>query len=114
MARVASRTEAEAARAAIEAVRKGQAPPVSAGGEASSDDEEGYERWEGGGAHPDDIEYPLPGSEASCDACAQVVDKFYHCVQCGAIHGFDLCEECHRRGIYPDKVREGAARHSCV
>ena len=21
------------------------------------------------GAHPDDIEYPLPGSDATCDAC---------------------------------------------
>ena len=96
-----TKSDAEAARAAIEAVRKGQAPVTATGGEDSSDEE--VERWEGGGTHPDDIEYPLPGSDASCDACAQIINKYYHCVQCGVIHGFDLCEDCYRRGIYPDK-----------
>ena len=111
---VPSRRDAAAARAAVEAIRKGQAPPGGGigggdagyggggdGGESSSDDE--YGGWEGEGGHPDDIEYPLPGSDASCDACGQCVNKYYHCVQCGVIKGFDLCEDCHRRGLYPDK-----------
>ena len=104
-----SRGEAAAAKAAIEAVRKGAAPePRPAPAEepeptSSDDDDADYERWEGGGAHPDDIEYPLPGSDASCDSCGQVVDKYYHCVQCGVIKGFDLCEQCKRVGIWSDK-----------
>ena len=113
--RVASRRDAEAARAAVDAVRKGQAPPTGraeGGSDASSDDDEEHERWEGGGAHPDDIEYPLPGSDASCDACGQIVNKYYHCVQCGAHDGFDLCETCHRMGIYPDKHIRRYPSHS--
>ena len=93
-----SRNDAEAAKAAIEAIRKGQAPATRGmsndGGESSSDDE-GYEPWEGGGAHPDDIEYPLPGSDASCDACGTVVNRYYHCLDCPEETGlFDLCSEC--------------------
>ena len=123
--RLPSRRDAAAARAAIEAVRKGEAPTLSAeqndshlsgggdgggygddyaggGGDYSSDDDE-HGGWEGEGKDPNEIDYPLPGSYASCDACGQCVDRYYHCVQCGVIQGFDLCEECHRRGLYPDK-----------
>ena len=92
--RVPSRKEAEAARSAIESVRKGEAPELPAGDDSSDEEESG---------NPDDIDYPLPGSEASCDACARIIDKYYHCVQCGVIDGFDLCAQCHRAGIWPDK-----------
>ena len=45
-----------------------------------------------GGAEP---EYPLPGSSASCDACGQVVDRYYHCAECQEHTGlFDLCVRC--------------------
>ena len=94
-AKAPSRSEAQAARAAIEAVRKGNAPEL--GNESS--DEEGW----AGGVDPDEIEYPLPGSDATCDGCGQVVDKYYHCVECGVIDGFDLCERCKRMGVYSDK-----------
>jgi hypothetical protein len=30
----------------------------------------------------------------------QVVDKYYHCVQCGVIDGFDLCLGCQREGLH--------------
>ncbi|EOD34386.1 hypothetical protein EMIHUDRAFT_462583 [Emiliania huxleyi CCMP1516] len=37
-------------------------------------------------------EYPLPGSQASCDGCASTVRRFYHCVDCGVgDSAFDLC-----------------------
>ena len=47
------------------------------------------------GQQSDEIEYPLPGSVASCDACGEVVDRFYHCQDCQEETGlFDLCSEC--------------------
>ena len=86
--------EAAAARAAIEDVRRGNAPlpkptvpttarlpttarePTTALAPPSSDDDEDEaacaSAWEGGKSHADEIEYPLPGSEALCDACQQV------------------------------------------
>jgi hypothetical protein len=30
----------------------------------------------------------------------QVVDKYYHCVQCGVLDGFDLCLSCQREGLH--------------
>ena len=40
-------------------------------------------------------EYPNPGSEASCDACNNVVRRYYHCMDCREETGlFDLCTEC--------------------
>ena len=43
----------------------------------------------------DEIEYPLPGSTASCDSCGSVVDRYYHCADCLEETGlFDLCTEC--------------------
>ena len=103
-----SRSEAAAARAAIEAVRKGEAPEVqpSHTDPTSSDDEA-----EGLGASADEIEYPLPGSYASCDACGQVVDKYYHCVQCGVLEGFDLCAQCKRVGLWSDKHERRFPNH---
>jgi hypothetical protein len=42
-----------------------------------------------------EVEYPLPGSVASCDACGEVVNRFYHCEDCCEATGlFDLCVEC--------------------
>lgn len=44
---------------------------------------------------PAEVEYPLPGSVASCDACGQVVDRYYHCAECQEHTGlFDLCVRC--------------------
>ena len=41
-------------------------------------------------------EYPLPGSNASCDLCGDVVRRFYHCADCKEDEGglFDLCVPC--------------------
>ena len=40
-------------------------------------------------------EYPLPGSEATCDACGSVVSRYYHCADCVEATGlFDLCVRC--------------------
>ena len=33
----------------------------------------------------------------------QVVDKYYHCVQCGVLEGFDLCLSCQREGLHTVK-----------
>ena len=42
-----------------------------------------------------EVEYPLPGSVASCDSCGSVVQRFYHCTDCREETGlFDLCTEC--------------------
>ena len=42
-----------------------------------------------------EVEYPLPGSVASCDACGEVVSRFYHCSDCREETGlFDLCTAC--------------------
>lgn len=99
-----NKRDTDAAMRAIEAARKGQlGGGGDGGGESSSDDETGEGRWEGGGEHPDDIEYPLPGSDATCDSCQRCINKYYHCVQCGVIKGFDLCEDCHRYGPWKDK-----------
>ncbi len=39
--------------------------------------------------------YPHPGSEATCDGCAKVVDRYYHCNNCTEdVQLFDLCVEC--------------------
>lgn len=45
---------------------------------------------------PEEIEYPLPGSVASCDSCGAVVDRYYHCADCREETGplFDLCVRC--------------------
>lgn len=41
------------------------------------------------------VEYPNPGSEGACDACGEVVTRFYHCTDCPERTGlFDLCTEC--------------------
>ena len=108
---VPSREEVAAAKAAIEAVRKGNVPTPPQP-ESNSSDEEECGGWEGGSAHPDDIEYPLPGSDASCDGCGQIVNQYYHCVQCGIIDGFDLCEQCKRMGLYPDKHERRFPNHT--
>ena len=43
----------------------------------------------------DEIPYPNPGCVASCDACDQVVNRFYHCLDCPESTGLmDLCTEC--------------------
>ena len=40
-------------------------------------------------------EYPFPGSVCSCDACGQVVNRYYHCANCREETGlFDLCVVC--------------------
>ena len=77
-------SEAAAARAAIEDVRRGNAPvpkptvpttapmPSTARMPTSDDDDACEPTWEDGKSHVDEIEYPLPGSEALCDACEQV------------------------------------------
>lgn len=42
-----------------------------------------------------EVEYPQPGSVASCDACESVVNRYYHCLDCPETTGlFDLCSEC--------------------
>ena len=60
-------------------------------------------QWGGSeGLHPQheqqhDIEYPQPGSRATCEACEQVVDRYYHCRDCVEEDGvelFDLCSRC--------------------
>lgn len=51
----------------------------------------------------EEVEYPLPGSEAMCDQCGSCVFKYWHCVQCGTIEGFDLCQACYREGTHNDK-----------
>ena len=43
----------------------------------------------------EEVEYPNPGCVASCDACGEVVNRFYHCADCPETTGlFDLCSEC--------------------
>lgn len=43
----------------------------------------------------EEVEYPLPGSSASCDICGEVVTRFYHCSDCREETGlFDLCTMC--------------------
>jgi len=49
----------------------------------------------GGATDADEVEYPLPGSVASCDACGEVVRRYYHCIDCREETGlFDLCVRC--------------------
>ena len=61
----------------------------------------------GGGVCGEEIEYPQPGSVASCDACSSVVNRFYHCADCPEETGlFDLCTEC-CAAIY---LRQGSPR----
>jgi hypothetical protein len=49
----------------------------------------------GGDVQQVEVEYPLPGSIASCDACGSVVNRYYHCANCQEATGlFDLCTEC--------------------
>lgn len=48
----------------------------------------------------DEPEYPLPGSSASCDSCGEVINDYYHCIDCKEETGlFDLCKAC-SVGIY--------------
>ena len=66
----------------------------------------GPTRGDGGGGRPaqggwqqeeqQEVEYPFPGSSASCDLCGSVVDRFYHCSQCREDQGglFDVCVVC--------------------
>lgn len=51
---------------------------------------------EGSYALPEEeVEYPFPGSTASCDLCGDVVSRFYHCAECREETGlFDLCTQC--------------------
>ena len=54
----------------------------------------------------EEIEYPLPGSVASCDACGSVVNRYYHCVDCMEHDGglFDLCSEVRPpRGVWTER-----------
>eukprot|EP00325_Prymnesiales_sp_UTEX-LB-985_P004659 CAMPEP_0174703426 /NCGR_PEP_ID=MMETSP1094-20130205/7381_1 /TAXON_ID=156173 /ORGANISM="Chrysochromulina brevifilum, Strain UTEX LB 985" /LENGTH=167 /DNA_ID=CAMNT_0015901349 /DNA_START=72 /DNA_END=572 /DNA_ORIENTATION=- len=54
------------------------------------------------------VEYPNPGSEGCCDACGEVVLRFYHCTDCPERTGlFDLCTEC-CAAIYLKKGTPGA------
>lgn len=40
-------------------------------------------------------EYPNPGSVCACDACGEVVNRYYHCANCVEETGlFDLCTTC--------------------
>ena len=51
-----------------------------------------------------EIAYPLPGSEACCDACDTNISRFYHCTECGTGDDcFDLCELCYSSG---EKLKE--------
>ena len=65
----------------------------------------------GGGAAAADaneVEYPWPGSVASCDACGEVVNRYYHCTDCQEETGlFDLCVRCWMQRIsHPTHVYE--------
>jgi len=52
------------------------------------------------GGMQSEAEYPNPGSVASCDACGEVVSRYYHCANCVEQTGlFDLCTTC-CAGIY--------------
>ena len=65
-----------------------QSPPRATGADPSS--------MAGADQQCEEIEYPLPGSVASCDACGNVVQRYYHCQDCLEHVGglFDLCTEC--------------------
>ena len=40
-------------------------------------------------------EYPLPGSISACDGCGEVVNRYYHCLDCREdVQLFDLCVRC--------------------
>ena len=85
-----------------DAAAEGRAPsaPVehATGGAAPATDEDA--------GMGDEIEYPLPGSVASCDACGDVVNRFYHCQDCPEETGlFDLCTECCVRARPPLSTR---------
>jgi len=69
-----------------------------------------------GGSDPgEEREYPLPGSQASCDGCASTVRRFYHCVDCGVgDSAFDLCVRCHRGGYYGPEHRRTFPHHELV
>ena len=61
---------------------------------------------------PSQVEYPLPGSEGSCDACGEVVTRFYHCADCKEETGlFDLCTPC-CAAIYMNKGTSSAVAKS--
>ena len=49
--------------------------------DSSDDDPDGPAPYDAN----DEAEYPLPGSEASCDQCGKCVHKYWHCVQCGTL-----------------------------
>lgn len=44
--------------------------------------------------HDDVPEYPLPGCDATCDGCGEIVQRFYHCTECVDPDLFDLCTTC--------------------
>lgn len=62
----------------------------------------------GFGGQCQEIEYPLPGSVSACDACGNVVDRYYHCEDCKEEEGglFDMCTEC-CAAVY---LRQGSPR----
>ena len=41
-----------------------------------------------------EIDYPHAGSRASCDLCGQIVNRYYHCLDCENDPTFDLCAAC--------------------
>ena len=45
-------------------------------------------------AYADEVEYPLPGCDATCDGCGLIVQRFYHCADCADTDLFDLCTTC--------------------
>ena len=65
-----------------------------------------------GDLQQEEVEYPLPGSTASCDACGDVVSRYYHCRDCAEPRLFDLCTVCTaaaylKKGT-PNALRAGA------
>ena len=40
------------------------------------------------------VSYPEPGSRAVCSVCNFHVLRYWHCVECGTVKGFDLCQAC--------------------
>ena len=60
-----------------------------------------------------EVEYPQPGSVASCDACGSVVNRYYHCLDCPETTGlFDLCSECCVRAERLER-RTSSGAHAC-
>ncbi|KAL1527011.1 hypothetical protein AB1Y20_015699 [Prymnesium parvum] len=81
-----------------EGVETGGGEPRDGGEGSSSEssDEAEEEAFDANG----EAEYPLPGSEAACDACAACTHRYWHCVQCGVADGYDLCTSCYAEGTH--------------